>query len=142
MRKQISLLAALAVCGGWAGAQAPAGNKFDLHIGKSISGVEEFSVQQGPAGHSFSCKSTLTVPGSSSEIVETASFTADWSPLRYKSQATSSGVTQVAEAWLDGQKFKMRASGGAKSTERSIPSYPRSILVDSMSACLAQAALN
>ncbi len=135
--KPFAFLASLAFLSATLDAQ---GNKYLIRQGKSVTGVEEFSIQDTPAGHTITCKSVLTVPGSSNETNQTVTYAPDWSFLRYHSQAVSGGVTQTAEAWRTGNKYRVRASGGAKSTERTVAEFKGGVFVlDDPSACLHQA---
>jgi pimeloyl-ACP methyl ester carboxylesterase len=120
-------------------------NVFQIKVGQTITGTERFSIadpSQGE-GHVLTCKATLTVPGSSSQTQQTFTLNPRWDPQKYQFETESGGIKQVFEAWEDGSKFKVRGSGaGGKSTEKSIPVQPRTILVDNLVACHFQALLN
>ena len=77
-----------------------------------LKGTEEFRLEKTSSGYRLTSKTAIDRGGRSMALAQEQSLGADWGLLRCKLEASVGGQTRTIEAWRDGEKIEMRASGG------------------------------
>ncbi len=138
MRNGPSFHAAILFCivpllGGVLAADEPT-NKFRVSGGGTITGTEEYRIQQTAEGYRLSSTAHLEQAHELMEIRQEQTLAADWSLMRCQWELEIAGDRQTFESWRNGQQIELRLRAGAESQSQFVEFRPSTLVLDTLTA--------
>jgi len=114
-----------------AAGQEPAA-KFEIRIGNSVKGTEEFRTVKSPDGYRQTGKAHLEAGGAAQEFKQELVLSPDRNLVSYRLEVQHGDQTQVIEARRDGDKVLLQGQAGGQTLSKNLDFHPGLVVLDNV----------